>query len=657
VAIFEQAANNSHNLQSAADLYRADLLTDFQVAKALDFEEWLLVERERYHRLALSVLQRLAGEALQQGRFAEGLASARRLLRLEPWHEDGHQLLMRLLAADGQRHAALAQYETCRAAFAEAFGVAPSPATTALYEAICAGNWDRPQSAQIGTISLSSPQPDSRPPNNLPAAATAFVGRQVEQAQINHLLTKDGCRLITIAGPGGMGKTRLAHIVATEQAQPGTNFSDGVYFVPLAAVSPVASEPNPLASAIAAAIGLSFAGSAAPTSQLLNALRHKKMLLVLDNFEHLIGCTPLIVELLSQSPGLKIIVTARQSLNLFEEWVFDLWGLPYPAEDDNSDLETFDSIRLFAQRAQRVSQSFDLAAELPDVARICRLLAGMPLALEMAAGWVRTITCASIVREIEHNFDFLTAADHVPDRQRSLRTIFDYSWQLLTPTEQTVMARLSVFRAHFTAEAAMDIAQASYPILANLVAKSLLLPCARTERYCVHELLGQYGAEKLPEADALRARHARYFAALCMQQETALRNGQWEAVAIVGLEINNIRAAWQWAIEQADEAILSQLLGTIVTMCELRGWLQEGRDRCSRAIAVVAASSSPQSRLLLGRLEANLARFHHHLGEHTKADQRTDESGHLFERLDTPAYLARTRTARYLTLAGPVPCS
>jgi DNA-binding SARP family transcriptional activator/predicted ATPase len=647
IEALEQAARSGAGLAAAAELYRGDFLDDFHVPEAELFEAWLLVERERLRQLGLSVLDRVAGTALEQGQFATGIAAARRLLAIEPWHEEGHRQLMKLLAADGQRSAALAQYETCRRLLSEDLGVEPAAETVALHQALRTGEWRLPQQVQVETATpVPSIKPGGLPPHNLLAAATSFVGRQVEQAKIAELLAQPDCRLLTITGPGGMGKTRLALTVASGYLRPDTPFYNGVYFVPLAEVSPATgaseADSNPLVPAIGAAMDVPFSGQAPLKTQLLNAIGGKKLLLVLDNFEHLLNYAGQVGEILEQAPGLKVIVTSRERLNLYEEWVFDLWGLAYPTENDPTEIKAFDSLQLFEQRARRVSQEFDLRVELPHVVRICRLVEGMPLGLELAATWVRTLPCRDIVQEIENNLDFLTTkAAHVSDRQHSLRAVFDYSWQSLEPLDQEVFSRLSVFRGGFTTKAAIEVAGASHLLLSNLVDKSLLQPL-EAGRYGLHELLRQYGTERLTEADLFQAKHARYFSHLSQQQEQALVNGETNAINLVTAEIDNIQVACQWAVRNADGVVLGQLLNTVVTLYELRGWFQAGRDCCAQAIQAIEGEAA-ENLLLLGRLEENLARFHDHLGAYAEAQQHAEKSLHLFEQAEAPYHAANAR--------------
>ncbi|GIK38433.1 MAG: transcriptional activator [Chloroflexota bacterium] len=593
VETLENAAESGTNLAAAAELYRGDFLDDFYVPEAELFEEWVRVERERLRQLALNVLGTAADIALAQRQFTTGISLARRLLSIEPWHEGGYRQLMRLLAAEGQVSAALAQYDTCRRLLAAELGVEPAAETKALAEAIRSGEWKIPQPVQLEPVAPAPPvEPDVLPPHNLRAATTSFVGRQVEQTQIAALLARPECRLLTITGPGGMGKTRLAQRVAFDQLKPDTPFRDGIYFVPLGSVSPTdganGSASNPLVLAIGAAMGLQFTGSTSPQIQLLNALREKTLLLVLDSFEHLLNYVKVVIKLLAQAPGLKLIVTSRQGLNLFEEWIFNLWGMAYP-ETDVPGSETFDSVQLFAQRAQRVSAEFDLAVELPYIVQICRLLEGMPLGIELAAAWIRGLSCREIVHEIEHNRDFLTTRTRsVPERQTSLRAVFNYSWGFLSEEEQAVYKKLSVFAGGFTLEAALQVAEATVQTLANLVAHSLVRQEA-AGRYSLHGRLREYALEKLmddpAEYEMAKDRHCMYFGDYVQQRDIDKPRDFKKSLIDWDVEINNIRLAWTWAVEQGRAQGLLKIHRGLGELYELSGRYGEGLELFQQAAA------------------------------------------------------------------------
>ena len=465
-----------------------------------------------------------------------------------------------------------------------------------------------------------------RPPHNLPAPLTAFVGREAESAQVIALLRNPDCRLVSVIGAGGVGKTRLALEVAHALAHDAAPlFPDGIFAVPLAALT--AGEPldEMLATAIAGALGLTFSGPEAPAAQVRNYLRTRTMLLLLDNVEHLSAGTPFLVALLQGAPGLKLLATSRERLHIRGEWLLALDGLAYPddrramtdttADKQTSrqaemeqidlpvsqspglpassvvggqwpviDLEQYGAIRLFVQTARMHAPDFALTAEAaPAVVRICRLVAGLPLGIELAASWTRLLPCAEIAGEIAQNLDFLAdVAPDLPVRQQSLRAVFDYSWGLLTASEQQTLRQLAIFRGSFTREAATSVvelrienealkkgAAATSPailnspfsilnLLASLVDKSLLRRIAPggAARYELLELLRQYAAERLERAGEVggaASRHASYYCELLAARTVDLRGaGQQAALVAIGAEIDQIRAAWQYAVAAAD---------------------------------------------------------------------------------------------------------
>jgi predicted ATPase len=322
--------------------------------------------------------------------------------------------------------------------------------------------------------------------HNLPAQRTSFIGRADEIADLTALLDDPECSLLTLVGPGGIGKTRLAIEVARQKID---DFRDGVYFVPLAPVADVENVPL----AVLESLSYQFQqGSHGARQDVLSLLSEKHLLLVMDNFEHLLDGAGLITDILNTAPAVKILVTSREALNLQEEWVRTLTGVSYPTDGSLDRLEDYCAVQLFLDRARRMRGHFSIEADPANIARICALTEGMPLALELAAGWLNTLTPADIVTEIEHNLDILsTRSRDVAERHRSMRAVFCHSWCLLSPEEKTVFQRLSLFRGGFTREAAAEVASASLDVLAALVAKSLLTLSA-TGRYTIHELLRQY---------------------------------------------------------------------------------------------------------------------------------------------------------------------
>lgn len=408
----------------------------------------------------------------------------------------------------------------------------------------------------------------------LPSHSTPFVGRERELRELSDMLTDPVCRLLTIFGPGGIGKTRLT-IETAAQNQP--LFPDGVVFVPLQPL--LAADEIP--SAIAAVLALQLMGRDNPLAQMLNYLRDKHMLLVLDNMEHLLDGSDLLSTMLAAAPGLKLLVTSRELLNLQEEWLYPLDGLDIPADHTAADLSRNSAVQLFVERARRVRRDFALAAERDSVVRICQLVEGLPLAIELAAVWTKTLPCAVIAAEIGRNLAFLaTSLRNVPERHRSMRATFDQSWGLLTEEQRQVFQRLAVFRGGLAHDAAEQVAGASLPILATLVEKSLV----RHEpggRYHLHELLRQYAEEHLralPEmAHQTQQAHSSYYMALLAEQRVPITGGdQLAALAHIGCEFENMRVAWRWAVDHADMAAIGQAAHTLSLYYRIQGSYQEG---------------------------------------------------------------------------------
>ncbi len=422
-------------------------------------------------------------------------------------------------------------------------------------------------------------------PARFPLPTTPLIGREHELAQIDQLLRDPACRVVTIAGPGGMGKTRLALTVATHQT---AYYPDGIYFVSLAALS----GPDLMLATIAKGLGVTFVGAGDAKAQLLAFLRQKQLLLVLDNLEHLLEGVDLLVDMLATAPHLCLLITSRERLNLQGEWVIDLQGLPVPVQNDEnvttpiaeSALATTPAVAMFVEHARRATARFSADGEtLAAIARICRLVNGMPLGIELAAAWVHLLSCREIADEIERNFDFLSASRRdLPTRHRSLRAVFDHSWQLISAGEQKVLGRLALFRGGFTREAAHAVAGATLPVLAALVSKSLI---HRTEagRYALHDLLRQYAEERL-QADPSVAEqaadiHSRYYAEFVQRHEAQLRGPQQlQAIAELNAEIENIFAGWRWAIRRGNLAAIEPPLKSLWFFFEVHGWYQEAEN-------------------------------------------------------------------------------
>ncbi|MFL5801327.1 MAG: BTAD domain-containing putative transcriptional regulator [Roseiflexaceae bacterium] len=592
-------------LTQAVALYHGDFLQPVVVRESAAFDEWVTLTRERLHHAALAALAELAAYHESRGEDDQARQYGWRQLALEPWDESAHRCVMRVLARKGQRSAALAQYERCCQVLAAELGIEPSGETTALYEQIRTsalarivgsrlvhtpatglGN-DRTNGSGNGSTILSSQQ-------NLPAQLTPFIGREAELANLAQLLADPTCRLLTVVGAGGSGKTRLA--LQAARGQIGAHLH-GVYFVSLTSTS----SPDFLVSAIADSLSFPFYGPQDPNMQLLNYLREKEMLLVLDNFEHLLDGTGLLVDILTSAPAVKLLVTSRERLKLHGEWVYEIQGLAVPEAKDTARLEEYSAAQLFLQSARRAQTDFSLSEEKKiAVVRLCQLVEGMPLALELAATWVRMLSCEEIVKELAQSLGFLTTSlHHMPDRHRSIRAVFDHSWNLLSYEERNVFRRLSVFQGGFRREAAERVTSTSLPLLAALVDKSLLR-WNRVGRYQMHELLRQYAAEKLEETPAekemAQSSHGRYYLAFLWQQEERLKGSrQKQALAEIRAEIDNIRLACQRAIAQEWAKEMGRAAQSFLLFYDTQGWYHEAEAIFRQAAEALAGERGTRS--------------------------------------------------------------
>lgn len=409
---------------------------------------------------------------------------------------------------------------------------------------------------------------------NLPSPATPLVGREAELQAIVRLLDDPGCRLLTLFGPGGIGKTRLAIEAACEVWD---RFADGVFFISLAAIN----SAELIAPTIAQAIGLNFAGPDDPRRQLVSYLSHGQTLLLLDNCEHLLDGIDLLAEILERASGLKVLATSRERLHLHGEWGFEVPGLPLPPEGQREGLESNSAVQLFLQRARRARLDFEPSQEeWIYLVRICRLVAGIPLAIELSAAWVPVLSCREIAEELTRGLDILaTTLRDVPERQRSMRAVFDHSWQLLSAEEQCALRQLSVFRGGFQREAAQAVCGADLTTLSSLVAQSFVRRSS-SGRFTIHDLIAQYIAERLgqlPEEElAARDRHSAYYVEFAAAMDKELKGArQLETLAEMDAEIDNIRQAWHWAIERGRLAAIRRPMRALWYYYDIRGWFQE----------------------------------------------------------------------------------
>jgi predicted ATPase/DNA-binding SARP family transcriptional activator len=553
-------------LAEAVELYRGDFLEGFSLRDSASFDEWQFFETESLRLELAAALERLVHALSAQEAYGAAIPYARRWLALDPLHEPVHQHLMQLYALDGQRAAALRQYQECSRILKGELDLPPSEATRSLCE-------------QIRTTRTDDVVPLHQAPvrrHNLPAQLTPFVGRHEQVARIGELMSDPAHRLLVLTGPGGIGKTRLAIQAASLMRKTHRDsFRDGVFFVPLAPLS----GSDSILAALAQAIGFSFyQGKESPEKQLSQYLHPKRMLLVLDNFEHLIDgeSIRLLTGIMAAAPGIRVLVTSRARLNVRGECLVSLGGMDIPEMDSVARwprpverAASYSGIQLFLHSARQVRHGFALSSDnVMPIAHTCSLVQGMPLGIELAAAWMTVLEPDEIAAKIEQGLDFLkTDASDVPARQQSLRAVFDSSWSLLTGEERLAVQRLSVFRGGFDRAGAERAGRVPLNTLVALINKSWVQR-ETGGRFQIHEVLRQYGAERLARNPALEAaarnEHSRYYCQWLSRQEAGIKGAEQQAVwDAIQRDIENVRAACMWAATQGRLGHLEPAINTL----------------------------------------------------------------------------------------------
>lgn len=572
----------ARHLRAAVDLYGGDFLAGFSVRDAPDFDDWVSDQRDQMRQRVLGAIPRLVALLRERGDYAEAAVYLRRMLALDPWREDAHRQLMLILAYQGRRAAAIAQYETCRRVLADALGEEPAAATTALYQRIKAGAIKAP------AIAI--------PPNNLPIAPTPIIGREGEIERIAVLLDDPARRLVTLAGPGGIGKTRLATQVAAELVR---EFEDGAFFIPLAPVR----EPRLLLSTIARALGIEDVPRQPLLDHLTVALREKRMLLVVDNFEQLIPAAPQLAQVLEACPHLRLLVTSRTSLRLRAERVYEVPPLALPppgAAVRPEDVLQAPAAAMFVEWARAIQPDFALDAPTARmVAALCIHLEGLPLSIELAAARLRTMPLPALLDRLGARLDVLVSGPRdLPPRQQALRNTIAWSYDLLSQPLQRLFRQLAVFVGGCTLEAVAAVCDAPREedgsavsrdaleaALAALAESSLLRREERpgdAVRYRMLETIREYAEKRLRAAAAddaeVRLRHATYFAGMAEEAIPRLRGPEQKAwLDCLEAEHGNVRAALAWARRSDHVELGLRMAARLWLFWQLRGYGGEGR--------------------------------------------------------------------------------
>ena len=563
---------NIYALKKAIQLYKNPFLDRYQLNISPLFDEWLLITREKFDTLAVEGLAYLANYYTRRDEKTNAIKLLRKIIHIMPWDESAHYQLIQLLAQDQQWSAAQKQYASLVQYLKNDLNVNPDPKTVALFEQV------RAQS-----LSILPSEPHEKPIHNLSLITNRFVGREKELSKISEWVANPAQRLINILGMGGVGKTRLALEIAHEQVGI---FQQGVFVVWLRNIDSL----DGFISEIGKALALHFSDQTTKNQQILDYCRHKHLLLLLDNLDELSALqeVQLFLEaLIIECVQVQVLITSRYKVNIADETVFHLDGLEF--EDFHQATGPSDAVQLFTQRVQTTQRKFELSAtNQSTILKLCSLVEGHPLAIELVAGSV----VGNIEKKIEETIEqgmgsFISALTSHQNHHHTLSAVFEMSWVRLTPKEQATLARIAVFKGGFEENTVKEIFGINTHRLTSLLDKSLVR-VSFEGRYDLHEIVRQFAEQKLIECgeweSAVEAMSYYYVAFLKVQAQNFEAGEQSTCMDCIENELENIRVAWIWILLTERYSLLIELIDVLYQYFIVRSrfaqgieWLQEAR--------------------------------------------------------------------------------
>ncbi|MBU3914231.1 hypothetical protein KKA14_01720, partial [bacterium] len=550
------------DLVQAIVLVKGDFLSGFALSRIPEFEDWQVIQSEKIRQRLADTLEWLTGFFQETQDFKQALQYAQRWSAMDLLDEKSQRAQIRLLAFNNQRSLAIKHYNKLIQSLESELGVEPEEETLSLFQAISNNT------LQIGSVHSLKPQLFS---DTSQRSLKPFFGRHKELAKISALLEGKKCRLLTLIGPGGVGKTSLAMEVL-RKIKPA--FCDGLFYISLVTIE----SDQALILAIGSTVGMAVNEVIDPKSGLLSYLKDKNLLLILDHFEQLTACSHSIADIVDAAPKVKILVTSRERLRLQQEWLLNIEGLPVKSPGN---IGLSEAAELFFQTAIRVNPEFNLKQELNDMTTICQQVEGLPLAIELAASWTRTLSCNEIHQEIEESLDFLTSSNiNIAAQHRSIRAVFDASWERLSEKHKQILKNLSIFEDSMSTDACQSVAKASIADLLELQDNSVL---SRTKAglFRLHDLIRQFSSEKrnkdFAESGQLDDRFVKYYAYFAQHQLQLLKGkDQEQSISKIKETFSNLIKALHLALSKPQWDSFGEIFSVLLLYFEMSNQYKDG---------------------------------------------------------------------------------